>query len=257
MKKLVFAILIFSVSFVFGQTIFSGIITENTWWTPAKSPYILTNDVVVAPNARLVIEPGVTILIEKPTRIPEGIDQIDHLDSFTVSIKVYGAIYALGTPQKPIIFKGKDVEPDDIYTHWSGIYINSRRTQEVVIGFASISSAGNGIWVVSGRPMIRNVLFEFNNIGLRMEKKSAVRAVHCVFAKNYLAGIRVLESNPFIFKTRLSFLPNNSQAVRKDILKDIITAKANIFNMFFLIIFNISFLIFKFILVFFKCNYET
>jgi hypothetical protein len=201
MKKIVFIALFFCVNFVFGETIVSGIITENAWWTADKSPYILANDVVIAPDARLVIEPGVTILIEKPTRIPDGIKQIDELDSFTVAIKVYGAIYALATPTNPITIKGKDVSPDDNYTHWAGIYIDSRRTAESVIGFATISSAANGIWIKNGRPLIRNVLFEFNNVGLRMENKSSVRVMHCIFAKNYLTGIRILDSNPYIYNS--------------------------------------------------------
>ena len=208
MKNIVFVILLAFAGVSFGQTVFSGIITENTWWTASNSPYILTNDVVIAPDARLVIEPGVTVLVERPTRIPEGIQQIDQLDSFTVSIKVYGAIYALGTPTNPIIFRGQDVKTENINTHWFGIFINSRRTQEITIGYAIISSAANGIWVKNGRPMIRNTLFEFNNTGLRIENRADVRAIHNIFSKNFLAGVRVLESNPFIFNS--IFVDNNT-----------------------------------------------
>ena len=219
MSKFFVLILIFSVSFTFGRTIFSGVITENTWWSAAGNPYILTNDVIVAPNARLVIEPGVVVIVERPIRIPEGIHQIDHLDSFTTSIKVYGSIYALGTPTNPIIFKGSNVSDEDIYTHWFGIYIDSRRTQEIVIGYATISSAANGIWVRNGRPMIRNVLFEFNNTGLRLENRSDARVVHCVFAKNFLTGIRVLDSNPFIFNSIIT--SNNAMGIWGDRLTKI------------------------------------
>ena len=225
MRNFVLIVLFFSASFVFGQTIFEGVITENTWWSPNNNPYILTNDVIVAPSARLVIEPGVVILMEKPTRFPSGIRQIDHLDSFAVSIKVYGAIYALGTPLRPIIFKGKDVD-DDIYTHWHGIYIDSRRTQESIIGYATITGAANGIWVKNGRPMIRNVLFEFNNIGLRIEDRSAVRAVHCIFAKNFLAGARVWDSNPYIYNS--IFVSNNTIGIWGDNISEI-ELKNNLF----------------------------
>jgi hypothetical protein len=198
MKKNVFVSLLFC-GLSFAEIIVSGTITENTWWVKEKNPYILVNDLVIAPQARLVIEPGVEILIEKPVKIPDGIEQMDYLDSFTVAIKVFGALHAAGTPLEPIIFKGNNVK--DTYTHWYGIYIDSRRSEEITISYASVSSAGNGIWVKNGSPMIRNTLFEFNNVGLRAEKKSAVRAVHCVFTQNYLAGIRVINSNPHIYNS--------------------------------------------------------
>jgi hypothetical protein len=206
-KKTFFAILFFTAGVCFAETIIFGTITENTWWTTKNSPYILTNDLVIAPQARLVIEPGVEIVIEKPTRIPENITQIDRSDSFTVAIKVYGALHALGTPLNPIVFRGKDISEQDTYTHWFGILIDSKRTQEITIGYATVSSAVNGIWVKGGMPLIRNNLFEFNNVGLRLDAKSTARVVHCVFAQNYLAGIRVVDSNPYVYN---SIIVNNN-----------------------------------------------
>jgi hypothetical protein len=189
---------------VFAETVIFGTITENSWWTKEKSPYIIINDLLIAQQAKLVIEPGVEVLIDKPLKIPEGIEQIDYLDSFTVAIKVLGVLQAVGTPLDPIVFKGKDVS--DTYTHWYGIYIDSRRSQEIIITNTSISSAANGIWVNNGLPIIRNSLFEFNNVGIRLEKKAAARVAHCVFAQNYLAGIRIVGSNPQIYN---SIITNN------------------------------------------------
>ena len=204
-RKLSLAIF-FAVSICFARTVIDGqIITTNTWWTVANSPYILTNDVVVAPQARLVIEAGVEVLVERPLRIPEGIDQLDNLDSHTVSIKVFGALHALGTPTRPIIFRGQNVEEN--FTHWYGIVIRSARTRDMVIGYATISSAAYGIRVIGGQPLIRNVLFEFNNIGVRIEERSTARIAHCVFSQNFLAGVRAYNSNPLIYN---SILINNN-----------------------------------------------
>ncbi|MCL1945957.1 MAG: right-handed parallel beta-helix repeat-containing protein [Chitinivibrionia bacterium] len=195
-----------SVSFCFAQTIISdGIISQHTRWTADESPYILTNDVVVEQQARLVIDPGVEILIEKPIKIPSNIEQVSVLDSFTVKITINGALHAIGTPTSPIIFRGKDIE--NPYTHWFGIVIDSRKSQEVSIGYTIITSAANGITVNSGIPFIRNTLFEFNNVGLRLENRADARVFHCVFSQNYLAGIRVVDSNPFIYN---SILINNN-----------------------------------------------
>jgi hypothetical protein len=196
----------FVVGVCFAETIVSGRITENTWWSASNNPYIIINDIVIEPQARLVIEPGVEVLVERPTRIPPEIEQIDNLDSFTVSIRVHGILHAVGTPLNPIIFRGRNVG-ENTYTHWYGIIIDSEKSRETTIAYATVSSAATGIRVTSrGVPLIRNTLFEFNNIGLRIERRSAARVVHCVFAKNYLAGIRVYDSNPFIYN---SIIVNN------------------------------------------------
>ena len=200
MKKTILVFLALLTAKICSQTVIHGVIKENTWWTKENSPYILTNDLVIAPFARLVIEPGVTVMAEKPLRIPDGIEQIDHLDSFTVAIKVLGALHAVGTPTDHIIFMGKDVE-DDRYTHWYGIYVDSRRSEQVTLAYTTVSSAVNGIFVKNGMPMIRNVLFEFNHVGLRAENRASLRAVHCVFTKNYLAAVRVINSNPYIYNS--------------------------------------------------------
>jgi len=192
----------FAVSVCTARTVILGeIISVNTWWTADNSPYILTNDVIVAPQARLVIEPGVEILIDRPIHVPEGIEQLDNIDSLTVSIKIFGALHALGTPTNPIIFRGINVE--DNFTHWHGITIRSARTNDMVIGHAIISSAVHGIRVIGGNPLIRNVVFEFNNIGIRIEERSTARVAHCIFTKNFLAGIRVYNSNPLIYNSIL------------------------------------------------------
>ena len=199
-------VIFFVVGICFARTVIDGqIITTNVWWTAANSPYILTNDIVVAPQARLVIEAGVEVLVERPTRIPEGIEQLDNLDSHTVAIKVYGALHALGTPTKPIVFRGLNVEEN--FTHWYGIVIKSARTQDMVIGYATISSAAHGIRVIGGQPLIRNVLFEFNNIGVRIEERSTARIAHSIFSQNFLAAVRVYNSNPRIYN---SILINNN-----------------------------------------------
>ena len=205
-KNSVLAIFVFlSATFCFAETIVNGIISQNTRWTVNESPYILTNDLVIEPRALLVIEAGVEVLIEKPVKVPADIKQVDNLDSFTVKINVYGALQAVGTPISPIVFRGKDVE--DNYVHWYGILINSRKSQETNIAYAAISSAANGITINNGSPLIRNTLFEFNNVGLRIENRSDARVFHCVFAQNYLSGVRVLDSNPFIYN---SILVNNN-----------------------------------------------
>lgn len=47
---------------LFSQTYFQGGIYNNTVWTKANSPYIITGDVVLFPDKTLTVEPGVEIL---------------------------------------------------------------------------------------------------------------------------------------------------------------------------------------------------
>src|SRR4029079_9275946 len=51
---------VFSVA-VTAQTNVSGGIYNNTTWTLANSPYIVTDTIVVFPGVTLTIEPGVTV----------------------------------------------------------------------------------------------------------------------------------------------------------------------------------------------------
>jgi hypothetical protein len=58
MKNLILLLFLFSVGISFSQTTFSGGIYQNTTWTAANSPYIITGSVVVFPGKTLTIEPG-------------------------------------------------------------------------------------------------------------------------------------------------------------------------------------------------------
>lgn len=67
------------------QTNISGQIRQNTTWTKAGSPYILSGLVEIAPNVTLTIDPGVKIVSED-------------------RIMVYGSIKAIGTKSDSIRF---------------------------------------------------------------------------------------------------------------------------------------------------------
>jgi hypothetical protein len=190
------------------ETVVSGIMLQNEWWSEKNSPYIITNDIIIGPNARLVIEPGVTVFIEKPTTIPEGIDQFDALDSVTVSIRVLGSIYWRGLPQKPLEFKPRYNDGDE-FSRWYGVILNSNRSEEISIEYATFTGAAQAINIQKGMPFIRNSIFMRNSIGLKCEGKSTARVVQSIFYENFLAGVRVNDANPYLYNNIIAFNRTN------------------------------------------------
>ena len=65
MYKIIFILAVNLITLsLFSQTSVSGGIYQNTTWTIAGSPYIVTGSVVVFPGNTLTIQPGVEIKID-------------------------------------------------------------------------------------------------------------------------------------------------------------------------------------------------
>jgi hypothetical protein len=101
----------------------SGIITSDTTWTQAESPYTFTGPVGVSSNATLTIQAGVTV------------------DIGTYYLQVNGTLNAVGTQNNPI-------------------YINGSGSNSV-IGFTSLSKSWN-VQTNSGS-IIQNAIMNYNN----------------------------------------------------------------------------------------------
>ena len=90
MKKLFFLIAFYFITYsIYSQTPVSGGIYQNTTWTLANSPYIVTGSIVVFPGNTLTIEPGVEI-------------QIDNQSSNNIYIETRGTLNCIGTDLLPI-----------------------------------------------------------------------------------------------------------------------------------------------------------
>lgn len=196
------------------ETIVSGIILQNAWWSKKMSPIIVTNDILIGPDARLVIEPGVEIIIEKPLTYPEGIIQTSKEDSLAVNITIKGALRCIGKPDNPIIFRGRYIDKSNQYSHWIGIRLNSSRSDEIFISYTRVYNAAIGIEVSQGSPLIRNSVFKTNNIGILANDKSSPRIVNALFTDNFLAAIRVNDANPEVYNS--IFYKNHGIALWSD-----------------------------------------
>ena len=86
LKKLLTSI-VFIATFGFGQTNVSGVISSNTTWTLANSPYIVTGHLIVNEGVILTIEAGVSVQFQSGKML-----------------QVNGSVIAIGTANNMITF---------------------------------------------------------------------------------------------------------------------------------------------------------
>jgi hypothetical protein len=90
---------------VFSQTNVSGLISTNTTWSSANSPYIVTGVVLVNSGITLTIDPGVTVKFDTGT-----------------SLQINGELIARGISSNRIIFTSNQASPAE--GDWGNIYFN-------------------------------------------------------------------------------------------------------------------------------------
>ena len=213
MNNYIISLIIFIISLffipanTFGGTEKFGIITRNERWTAENSPYIISDDLLIAKNARVTITPGVQILVGKPISFEHGIEQIDNLDSFTVSIKVKGALKCVGRTDNRIIFSSQYGKLKQ--SQWYGLIIDSDRDDEIEIAFCDIGNTCNALTINQGSPLIRNCIFGFNNVGIFSKGESSPKVYNCIIAHNFTTGIRIQKANPSIVNNIIALNKGN------------------------------------------------
>lgn len=95
------------------QTILGGVISSTTTLTIAESPYLVTSNLLVAPNVQLIVEPGVVVRFHD------------------VQLLLRGHLLAHGTATDSIIFEGAT---NGIAT-WDGIRIDNYSTAKVDVKY--------------------------------------------------------------------------------------------------------------------------
>ncbi|MDQ5949744.1 MAG: hypothetical protein QG563_251, partial [Patescibacteria group bacterium] len=193
---------------VFASTDLSGgsvMLTSNTIWTLAGSPYVV-DFVYIDNGAVLTLEPGVIVKFTYG-----GAD-----NAAQISIED-GAIVANGTEANPIIFTsynddvGGDTNGDgnlsepEMYD-WNGIYFSNTESSAMsftVFNNAQIKYSEFGLKIKEGT--LTNIDFSHNNVGLFLFGEDPMTISDMAFASNgidlKLGGNRELALSEYTFDT--------------------------------------------------------
>lgn len=195
--KTVLTVIIFIATTTWSATEKYGVITRNERWTLDESPIMVTDDIVISPMARVVITPGVKILIAKPVAYKKEIPQEDNLDSTTISIRVLGGLKCVGRIDNRISFSSQFA--DSQQCEWYGLILENGLENEIEIAYTDIAEACNGITVKKGSPLLRNNIFEFNNTGVIFKGGSKAKMFNSIVSSNITTGIFIENSNPTLY----------------------------------------------------------
>lgn len=180
-----------------------GVLEHDERWTAEESPYFITDDLLIPPDVRLVVTPGTSILVGKPLAYGSRFAQIDHLDSFTVAIRVEGELRCVGRSENRISIAAD--RGDSLRCYWYGIVIDTKYDEAIEMAFCDVADACNGIVVRNGAPLIRNCVSEFNNVGMLCIDNSRPKIYNCVLSHNFTVGLRIKQANPALSGNIIAF----------------------------------------------------
>jgi hypothetical protein len=201
MKKTLILLSLFLFAFAFGysQTNVSGGIYTNTTWTKAKSPYIITDTVVVFPGVTLTIQPGVTVKfannirleLRQATLIAEG-TSTDSITFTSNSAVPYAGIW------NSVLFNGANTSKYSRLNHCNFLY-----AQVAVYDPQNFS-----VWYRENLS-IRNCLFKNNTTGIYIDLAyyGCLYADSCTFSDNTTA---IYAEDAAIFINRCNISHNNT-----------------------------------------------
>jgi hypothetical protein len=170
MIRLLISILLLTTSTSFlAQTSVSGGIYQNTTWTAAGSPYLMTGSMVVFPGVTLTIEPGVEVRITPDYSFNTG--NLRYLE-------VRGTLVAIGTDAAPITFKTTDASMLGQQT-WYGINIKGSQGGNIQMDRFRLHDSFYGIANDISQPGVSynwtNCQFKNNNYSIQLNNDCLVK----------------------------------------------------------------------------------
>ncbi len=173
--KLLFSFLLLT-SFVYSQTIVNGGIYQNTTWTLANSPYLMTGSVVVFPGKTLTIEPGVQVLVTP--------DFSGNTGNFRY-LEIRGTLVAIGTDQAPITFEPTNTTNPGFPT-WTGITIKGSQGGTFQLDRFRLNNAMYGLYNDIVEPGVTynftNCQFKNNQYAIQLNADMVYQ--NCLFENN-------------------------------------------------------------------------
>ena len=160
--------------FTASATYIEGLITQDTIWTLTDSPFVMSKNVIVYPDATLTIERGVEIRF-----------------GGNFSLIVNGRLIADGTQDKMITFiSNKDqTEAGD----WNTIKFSG--TEPSMLAYCIVQYATNGITIESGNVEIENCEISINSRNGIIIVGSTAEVKNSEIANNRESGIHVTGDN--------------------------------------------------------------
>ena len=126
--------------------------------------YLLSADLQVPVGLTLTIKPGTTIYIQ-----PSDSTKIDpEFLSREVEVLVRGSLQAVGTSEKPIVFKPVSDDPRAIL--WSGLQLID--TEQVHLAHVVIEQAEAGVLCMNASPQIRYLQVRRSRYGVLLQQQS-------------------------------------------------------------------------------------
>ncbi len=151
MKKILLNILLLISLITMAQTNVSGGIFSNTTFSLKNSPYIITDNVVLFPNVKLIIEPGVALKFAS-----------------NKYFEIRGELIALGTNDSRIAFTSNSTTPNK--GDWSGIQIKNSlgaKASFEYCDFKFASSSNSSDCCYQGGPIYyKQCKFENNTVAM-------------------------------------------------------------------------------------------
>lgn len=184
-----------------GQTLIQGGIYQNTTWTKANSPYIITSPVVVFPNTTLIIEPGVRVLVR---------EQGNGTSAGTNYLEVRGRLQMIGTAAEKIDFKGETQKSK--VDGWYGIKIMRSQGASIAADYFELSNAFYGFFVDTGTlpdsSVFNHCKWSYNNYAYNAVNFSIFN--NCEFSNNLngITGNLLASRSPWIVVNQSKFTNN-------------------------------------------------
>ncbi len=135
-----------------GPTEISGIISTNTTWTAANSPYIITGNILIENEVTLIIKSGIEV----------------KFDGYYY-LNVEGSLIATGNENNLIIFTSNKITSNS--NDWQYIrFGENSNVSRSVIEYCIIEYSQFGIYCYGSSPSLSNNVITNNGYGIRCQE---------------------------------------------------------------------------------------